>query len=796
MNMRVAVGVCQSQKRHPNGWTPNSGSHRRSCRSSSTAAARCPPFRVSVPGSVPALHQAQHSRRARLLPYPPTPRSGLSPAAAFLASLLLATWFCASAAPIETPQNVMAEITFAAQKEVADPFNAVALDVIFDDPRGKIFRMPAFWAGGRTWKARYSSSTLGVHRYHTECTSGTDPGLNGLTGEVKVVRYRGHSPLFEHGPVRVAPDHRHFEYADGTPFFWLGDTWWMGLCQRIHWPNEFETLTQDRKAKGFNVVQIVAGLYPDMPPFDPRGANEAGYPWETNYSRIRPEYFDAADRRLIYLTEQGITPCLVGAWGYFMPWMGVEKAKQHWRYLIARYAACPVIWCAAGEVNLPYYLVKGFPFDSREQVKDWSEVMRYIRETDPFHRPLSVHPTGMGRLSARGTVADQALLDFDMLQTGHGLREILPQTVKAMRDSYADRPTMPVLNSEVCFEQLGGNIPADIPRLMFWASILCGGAGHTYGANGIWQCNRPGQPHGNSPGGANWGDIPWNEAMKLPGSAQVGWGKQFLESFGWSRFTPQSDSVAWVEQRLPEHWGDWIWFPEGDPTTGAPTERRFFRRTFELPEKGRVKRARLLVSADNRFDAWINGQRIGSGMDWHSPVKFEVAGWLQPGTNVMAIRAENLAPPDTGNPAGMIASLEVEFEAGQNFTLLTDGTWRCAKSSSSGWTKLDWDESGWVTATVLAPYGKGPWGKIGGAESAVVPFAAGVGDRVRVIYAPDPQSVRVSHLRPRAKYRVTRLDPVTGKRSEDTTLTADATGSLELPPARAGMDWAAALVLR
>ena len=135
----------------------------------------------------------------------------------------------------------------------------------------------------------------------------------------------------------------------------------MGLCHRLHWPDEVKTLAADRKAKGFNVIQIVAGLYPDMHPFDPRGANEAGFPWEKEYARIRPEYFDAADQRLQYLVDEGFTPCIVGAWGYFMPWMGVEKAKQHWRYLIARYGALPVVWCAAGEANLPWYLAKPFP---------------------------------------------------------------------------------------------------------------------------------------------------------------------------------------------------------------------------------------------------------------------------------------------------------------------------------------------------------------------------------------------------------------------------------------------------
>ena len=54
------------------------------------------------------------------------------------------------------------------------------------------------------------------------------------------------------------------------PFFWLGDTWWMGLTKRLLWPEGFKLLTADRVKKGFTVIQIVAGLYPDMVPFDSR----------------------------------------------------------------------------------------------------------------------------------------------------------------------------------------------------------------------------------------------------------------------------------------------------------------------------------------------------------------------------------------------------------------------------------------------------------------------------------------------------------------------------------------------
>ncbi|PYJ02802.1 MAG: alpha-L-rhamnosidase [Verrucomicrobia bacterium] len=567
----------------------------------------------------------------------------------------------------------------------------------------------------------------------------------------------------------------------------------MGLCHRLQWPDEFKTLTADRAAKGFNVVQIVAGLYPDMPPFDPRGANEAGFPWDTNYARIRPEHFDAADRRLRHLVDSGITPCLVGAWGYFMPWMGVEKAKQHWRYLIARYGAYPVVWCAAGEANLPYYLVKGFPFDDREQVKGWTQVMRYIRETDPFRRPLSVHPTGLGRLSARGAVEDESLLDFDMLQTGHGMREVLQPTVKTVRASYAASPVIPVINSEVCYEMLGDNIPAEIPRLMFWASIMCGAAGHTYGANGIWQCNRPGQPHGRSPHGGSYGKIPWNEAMKLPGSQQLGWAKGFLESFDWQRFEPQPDKTSWSERSQPQAWGDWIWFPEGDPRRDAPAEPRFFRRGFELPPGAVIKRAHLVISVDDKFTVWLNGKKVGSGADWRTPKRFEVSALLKPGSNVLAVRAENLPATVSQNPAGLMASLQIKLANGAIRSVLSDSDWRVSKTGEGAWNSSEFEDSPWLQATVIAKYGEGPWGELSADDTTIVPFTAGVADRVRVIYVPEPRSVRIGQLQPGAKYRVTGFDPVTGKRSRLTDAEAGSEGALDFQPPQADHDWVLAL---
>ena len=119
---------------------------------------------------------------------------------------------------------------------------------------------------------RYASAVVGSHRFKTESS---DAGLNGVEGVVEVEAYKGETSLYLHGPLRVDQSKRYLEHPDGTPFFWMGDTWWMGLSKRLEWPGEFKTLAADRKKKGFNVVQIVAGLYPDMPAFDQRGANEA-----------------------------------------------------------------------------------------------------------------------------------------------------------------------------------------------------------------------------------------------------------------------------------------------------------------------------------------------------------------------------------------------------------------------------------------------------------------------------------------------------------------------------------------
>jgi hypothetical protein len=172
-------------------------------------------------------------------------------------------------------QNCPTEWSYQSGKRYADPFGEVELDVVFTLPTGERHRVPAFWAGESTWRVRYAPPGAGHYTFRTVCSDTSNRDLHGQSGALTASRYSGSNDLYKHGALRVSGDRRHFAHADGTPFFWLGDTWWMGLCRRLSWPDDFRALTADRVRKCFTVVQIVAGLYPDMPAFDARGENEA-----------------------------------------------------------------------------------------------------------------------------------------------------------------------------------------------------------------------------------------------------------------------------------------------------------------------------------------------------------------------------------------------------------------------------------------------------------------------------------------------------------------------------------------
>ncbi len=131
------------------------------------------------------------------------------------------------------PQNQVVEWTYPSSKRYDDPFNEVTFDVDITDPDGHARTVPAFWRGENGWRARYSSARIVLHRHRTRCSDAGNGSLHGQEGTIEVTPCDGDNPLFRHGPLHVADSGRHLEHRDGTPFYWLCDTWWMGLGHRL-----------------------------------------------------------------------------------------------------------------------------------------------------------------------------------------------------------------------------------------------------------------------------------------------------------------------------------------------------------------------------------------------------------------------------------------------------------------------------------------------------------------------------------------------------------------------------------
>ncbi len=511
---------------------------------------------------------------------------------AALGALLTCVALHASVAQ-QAETNTVAEIAFQTRKQYPNPFTDVEMDVLFTAPDGTEMKVPAFWTGDDTWKVRYASPLAGTHRYQSVCSEATDPGLHGVEGQVEIEPYAGTNKLYRHGPVRIADDNRHFAHEDGTPFFWLGDTWWKCLAKRLTWEG-FQELAANRKEKGFSVIQIVCGPYPDEDAFEAMWANEGGWPYDTrDYKELNPAYWDYADRRLAHLIDVELVPAIVGAWGRHdcdaMRVAGVEGLKRHWRYVVARYGAYPVVWILGGELQN----------ESKWGVGPWGEVGRYVRSIDPYQRPITNHTGG----PRRDNPEDDLVITYDMVGGSHEQAVAISSAVQILTDAYNVEPPMPVLVGETCYEghmQTGFQY---IQRHMFWQYMLSGAAGHTYGAAGIWHASVEGDPGCASSafGGRKVYDwTTWREGMNYPGAAQIGLGKKLLEQYPWHRFEPH-----------PE------WAEEGSFAAGIPGEVRFIyqpRRSIYNWQGTVVKEVETTVPYSAYYFDPATGRRFDQGV--------------------------------------------------------------------------------------------------------------------------------------------------------------------------------------
>jgi len=393
-------------------------------------------------------------------------------------------------------------ISFKSGKTISNPYINIPvkgepdlLKVTFIGTQGeakdKQITVTGFWYGGSEWRVNFTPPLTGTWKY-TSVSS--DRSMNGRKGTIEVIAWNPEEKDLNptrHGLVRVKQDGEnaghYFEYSDGKPFLWIGDTWWNWTDRRIY-PESFKKLVDDRSAKGFNVGQLFV-------PGNGWGIESSML--DETYSVLDTAHMRRVEEMIRYANSKGITIWIHGWWSRadLKSTVGEEKIERWWRYLVHRFGAYNVIWVLAGEYNMNNY--GGFPLDF------WKELGRMIKKEDPYERIVSLHPTppfweggaDAPQWATGSVMNNEAWLDYNQSQVGHGkfANEMIPQVVA---EEYGLVPAKPIVVTEPWYEFIEGKAGGMDIRLGAWSAILSGAAGHSYGGGHVWLASVPEVPAG------------------------------------------------------------------------------------------------------------------------------------------------------------------------------------------------------------------------------------------------------------------------------------------------------------
>lgn len=441
------------------------------------------------------------------------------------------------------------ELSLNARKKVANPYAEIGVNAgdqpllhatfegVSGDAKGKTMTIPGFWYEGKVWRIRFAPPEAGVWRY---LTVSSDRGMNKVSGTITVTEWtedERNANAARRGFVRVrknSPQSGHFfEYADGTPFLWVGDTWWNWTQKRIKFET-FRGLVDDRAAKGFTIGQLFV-------PANGWGGESSSL-LDKTYTTLDTAHMRKVENMIAYANSKGITVWVHGWWAReeLNATAGEEKMKRWWRYLIHRLSAYNVIWVVGGEYNMYNYGGLGLSF--------WKDLGRFIKEEDPYDRIVSTHNTPPGwdggaeapQWSTAEVLHDESWMDYNQSQVGHGrwYNEMIPDVVS---DAYRRQPAKPIVVTEPWYEFIEGNPTAMDIRFAAWGAMMSGAAGHTYGGGHVWLAHVPEAPAGGGP---------WpleksfdNNTLNYPGAMSMKHFATFFREVPWWTMAPHEDLI-------------------------------------------------------------------------------------------------------------------------------------------------------------------------------------------------------------------------------------------------------------
>lgn len=324
--------------------------------------------------------------------------------------------------------------------------------------------------------------------------------------------------------LRVSDNHRFLATEDGDPFFWLGDTGWLLLTKLTR--EEAEKYLEDRKQKGFNVIQIMVlhslrnavNVYGDTALAAGKIDSPITTPGNDFTDSDQYDFWDHADFIIDLAGKKGIYMGLVPVWGSNVRGGQVtgQQAGKYALWLAERYKnRNNIIWLNGGDVK------------GSDSLGIWNIIGNTIRKNNP-EQLITFHP--FGRTQSSEWFHNEPWLDFNMFQSGHrrydqdtaGLAYGEDNWRYAQYD-YSLEPVKPTIDGEPSYEGIPQGLhdttqpywtDAEIRRYAYW-SVFAGCFGFTYGHSSIMQFYRPGDNAGY--GAKEY----WNLAIDAPGASQM-----------------------------------------------------------------------------------------------------------------------------------------------------------------------------------------------------------------------------------------------------------------------------------
>jgi hypothetical protein len=169
----------------------------------------------------------------------------------------------------------MQEITLESAQSYANPYADVVCWIELEGP-GFARHVHGFWDGGRTFKVHFVATAPGEWRWRSGSNQPGDVRLNRGRGQIHAVAWSEKEKAENanrRGFVSATPNGHALQYADGTPFFLLGDTWLAASTWRLPWRGiraasgyepgpgiSFEEAVAYRKRQGFNSISFIAAF--------------------------------------------------------------------------------------------------------------------------------------------------------------------------------------------------------------------------------------------------------------------------------------------------------------------------------------------------------------------------------------------------------------------------------------------------------------------------------------------------------------------------------------------------------